>query len=136
MPDEKFTLTEMQELLNKQADGIDLDEQTEEIPELDVPSIVSLSPENTLKDITIIMGGVRGKLKKNPNSMIHMNMFMRLLDLQCKIQGMFNIKPDIQSMIDSEVNNYKQKVLFIMDDIMSDRIAMEKIIEKLTEEGL
>jgi len=136
MAEEKFTLTEMQAILNKQADEQDLDEQIEEIPELDVPSIVSLSPENTLKDITVIMGGVRGKLKKNPNSMLHMNMFMRLLDLQCKIQGMFNVKPDIQSMIDSEVNNYKQKVITIMDDIMSDRIAMEKIIEELTKEGL
>ena len=36
MPEEKFTLTEMQAILNKQADEQDLDEQIEEIPELDV----------------------------------------------------------------------------------------------------
>jgi len=135
MPEEKFTLTEMQEILNKQADKTPLDEEETEIPELDVPSIVSLSPENTLKDITTIMGSVRGKLQKNPNSTIHLNMFMRLLDLQCKIQGMFNIKTNVQDMIDSEVNNYKEKVITIAADII-DQEKLETIVNRLTKEGL
>ena len=79
---------------------------------------------------------VQARLKRQPNNIIMMNIALRLLDLQCKIQGMFNIKTDVQGMIDGEINNYKQKVLSIIIEVLVDRKQTDRIIERLEEEGL
>jgi len=137
-----MSFDQFQELINKQLDqgGITTEapEDTpseDEMPEIDFTS-ASLSPENTLKHIQTLMNKVQGALKRSPNNVIFLNMAMRLLDLQCKIQGMFNVKPEIQGLIDSEINTYKSRFIVLADNCIGDKEELKTLMSKLAEEGL
>jgi len=134
MSEMKYSLNEMQTLINEQ---IKNPTEDTEVPELDEEKIlaVSLSPETTLKHIATMVGIVQNRLKKSPNNIMMMQMALRLFDLQCKIAGMFNIKPDIQGLIDAEINTYKQKVITIIMNI-ADKDITNKVIDELTKQEL
>ncbi len=82
------------------------------------------------------MNKVQAALTRSPNTVIFLNMAMRLLDLQCKIQGMFNVKPEIQGLIDSEINTYKTRFIALADNCIGDKEELKTLMSKLAEEGL
>ena len=142
MSDDKITIDQFQEIINKhliqegvETETLDAPEPEDEMPEIDFSS-ASLSPENTLKHITMLVSRIQMALKRSPNNIIFLNMAMRLLDTQCKIQGMFNVKPETQGIIDSEVNTYKSKFIVLADNIISDKEELKNLMSKLAEEGL
>ena len=142
MSDDKITIDQLQEIINKHLiqEGVetevsDVPEPIDEMPEIDFAS-ASLSPENTLKHITILVNRIQMALKRSPNNVIFLNMAMRLLDTQCKIQGMFNIKPETQGIIDSEVNTYKNRFIILADKVISNKEELKNLMEELAGEGL
>jgi len=140
--DDKMSFDQFQDIINKHLvqEGVDPEIQESLAPEDQLPEIdftsVSLSPENTLKHITVLVNKVQAALKNNPSNVIFLNMAMRLLDLQCKIQGMFNVKPEVQGLIDSEINTYKTRFIVLCDEIISDKDELKNLMSKLAEEGL
>lgn len=141
--EDKLSFNEFQELINKNLLTEGIETTTPEEPPLEedgMPDIdfesASISPENTLKHITTLMNRVQGALRRSPNNVIFLNMAMRLLDTQCKLQGMFSMKPEVQGIIDAEVNLYKSKFILLADKFISDKDELKNLMEELTTEGL
>jgi hypothetical protein len=104
-----------------------------DLENLSIPS--SISVENTLAEINAItkrLYELHNKQKRDP---IPLNKLVSLLELKTKIMGMMNIKPDMQNIIDSEINTYKRRFLELAKLAM-DKITLDTLCEKLTREGL
>lgn len=104
-----------------------------DLENLSIPS--SISVENTLAEINAItkrLYELHNKQKRDP---IPLNKLVSLLELKTKIMGMMNIKPDMQNIIDSEINTYKRRFLELARLAM-DKITLDTLCEKLTREGL
>lgn len=100
---------------------------------LDIPS--SISVENTLSEINTItkrLYELHNKQKRDP---VPLNKLVSLLELKTKIMGMMNIKPDMQNIIDSEINTYKRRFLELAR-LCVDNTTLNTLCEKLTREGL
>lgn len=122
--------TDMAELIkslyNEFQTPVKEEETTEEIY---IPG--NLSIESTLKEIEILTK----RLHARKNDPLAQAKLVQLLEVKCKLLGMFAVKPDVQEMVDTECNNYKKKILYILSNHFG-QDGMNLIIEKLTENGL
>lgn len=104
-----------------------------QLEDLVVPSSISI--ESTLAEVSIISKRLYELHNKSKRDPIVLNKMVGLLELKTKLVGLLNVKPDIQNIIDSEVNSYKRRFLEIVDGIVKeDQLSM--IVNKLTAEGL
>ena len=101
--------------------------------EIDTPNIIN--SESVLKEITQLAAMLYKQLKLTPNNPIIILKLIQLLELKMKITGLTNLKPDMQSFIDTEISVYKRKFLEVADQFVGQDV-MAKICDKLTAEGL
>ena len=106
---------------------------TQALEDMVIPE--SLSVENTLIEINGLTRRLYELHNKNKRDPIIFNKLIALLELKTKIQGMLSVKPDVQAMIDSEINTYKRRFLELAKLAM-DKPTLETLCEKLTREGL
>lgn len=106
---------------------------TADLSDLVIPKNVSV--ENTLTEINTLtqrLYELHNKQKRDP---IPLNKLVSLLELKTKIMGMMNIKPDVQLIIDSEINTYKHRFIELAS-LCVDEITLDTLCQKLTNEGL
>jgi len=124
------------EAINK--DGITIDELDQATENLQFDDLVipeSISVENTLTEINSITKRLYELHNKRKGDPIPLNKIITLLELKTRIVGMLNIKPDVQNIIDSEINTYKRRFLDLATHCV-DKVTMEVLVQKLNSEGL
>ena len=122
-------------LSNKNITPDEIDKVAHEvlIGKIEIPT--NLSVESTLKEIQDISSRLYRTLEQNPRDAITQSKIISLLEMKTRILGMNNIKPDMQDIIDAEINNYKKRILEFLTSIISNE-ALTSITTKLTAEGL
>lgn len=104
-----------------------------QLAKLDIPTNVSV--ENTLSELNQLTQRLYELHNKQPRDPTPLNKIIGLLELKIKIVGMINVKPEMQSMIDSEINTYKRKFIELAA-LCVDSVTMGVLTEKLAKEGL
>ena len=130
---------EMTELLNYVKDeGITEKEIEDVTSNLQLGDLVipkTLSVESTLQEINAITARLYELHNKQKRDPIPLNKIIALLELKTRIVGMMNIKPEIQDMIDSEINTYKRRFIELAMPIVGET-NLEMLTVKLSAEGL
>lgn len=103
------------------------------LSDLSIPAGISV--ENTLTEINGLTRRLYELHNKNKHDPIVINKLIALLEMKTKIQGMMNLKPDVQAMIDSEINAYKRRFIELAELVM-DPISLASLCDKLSQEGL
>jgi len=119
-------------------EGIDADDLGNTIDNMQLENLIvpnSISIESTLAEVGIISKRLYELHNRNKKDPIVLNKMVGLLELKTKLVGLLNVKPDVQNIIDSEINNYKRRFLEVADGILKqDQLSM--LVNKLTVEGL
>lgn len=103
------------------------------LPPIEIP--LNISIESTIKEIESISTRLHNLHQASPRDPIILNKIVSLLELKMKLLGMTNVKPDMQAIIDSEINNYKARFLAIVYGFV-DNATMKEMCEILSKEGL
>lgn len=106
---------------------------TADLSDLVIPNNVSV--ENTLAEINSLTKRFYELHNKQKRDAVPLNKLVSLLELKTKIMGMMNIKPDVQEMIDSEINAYKRRFIELAS-LCVDATTLDVLCQKLTTEGL
>ena len=125
LENEKITADDVEQVMGEARDAA--------LDDLNIP--VGVSVENTLNELNMLSNRLyelHNKQKRDPTIM---SRIVALLELKTKIVGMLNIKPDMQSIIDSEINTYKRRFLELAT-LCVDKTTMDVLTEKLSKEGL
>jgi hypothetical protein len=101
--------------------------------EIDIPTGVSV--ESVIKEVEQVSARLIKTYNANPADAIALTKITTLLEMKMKILGMNQVKPEMQDIIDSEVNNYKKKFLTIASSVV-DKPTMLELGNKLAAEGL
>lgn len=122
------------------------DEKTEdidEIPEIQEPDVIenmeipsTISVEGTLKELNELSIRCHHAIKKNPNNQLMLSKLVTISELKCKLLGMFKATPDMQELIDNEVNGYKKRFINIASEVINDGKILNRIILELVKVGL
>jgi len=126
MEKEKVTTEELEDTVN--------DIQMEDIQ---IPS--NLSVENTMAEINGISKRLYELHNNNKKDPMILHRIVSLLELKTKLLGMSNVKPEIQDIIDSEINVYKKRFfqLLIASLVKANQMFIaDEIAKALTNEGL
>ena len=108
-----------------------------QMKDIEVPS--NLSVENTLTEINSISGRLYELHNKNKKDPMVLHRIVSLLELKTKLLGMSNVKPEVQNIIDSEINVYKKRFfqILIASLVKANKIEIaDEIAKALTVEGL
>lgn len=107
--------------------------------ELKIPEVsehdTSISWPKVLQELNWLTEKLKRLLEKQPNNPFIAGKYQDALKTKLTLLGMTRIKPDMQSAIDAEVNNYKKRVLEIVGGHM-ETDKMERFVEELSKEGL
>lgn len=103
------------------------------LPPIEIP--LNISIESTIKEIESISSRLHSLHEASPRDPIILNKIVSLLELKMKLLGMTNVKPDMQAIIDSEINNYKARFLATAYEFL-DNATMKEMCDMLSKEGL
>jgi len=103
-----------------------------DIPDIEISTV---SIESTLNEITVLSNACYKSLKLNPSNQIILAKTISLLEIKCRMMGVYNVKPDVQELIDNEINTYKRRFIKLATDIFKSK-DMNNLVNKLAEEGL
>lgn len=105
----------------------------------DIAVPTNLSIENTMAEINSISARLYDLHNRNKRDPMVLHRIVSLLELKTKLLGMSNIKPEMQNIIDSEINIFKRRYVEVMHSklLQIDRldVALE-ITDALAKEGL
>ena len=101
--------------------------------DLEIPK--GLSIQSTISEIESISTRLYNTLKSFPRDTTIQSKIITLLEMKTRILGMTNVKPDVQDMIDAEVNTYKKRFLEIAS-VNIEKDILSNLVNKLSAEGL
>lgn len=101
--------------------------------DLEIPK--GLSIQSTITEIESISTRLYNTLKSFPRDTTIQSKIITLLEMKTRILGMTNIKPEMQDMIDAEVNTYKKRFLEVAANCI-EKETLSIVVDKLSAEGL
>lgn len=104
-----------------------------QMEDLIIPKTISY--EGTLTEINELSKRLYQLANKNKGDAIPLNKIIALLEMKTRIVGMMNVKPEVQIMVDNDVNAYKRRFLELAVNCV-DPITLDVLTDKLTAEGL